>query len=98
MRRMLGLYAAAAFLFLHLPLLTLAAFSFNRSRFTVWQGFSHTWYSAMWADVQLAQAAWNSIVIAAAATVLSTVAGTLAAYALWKRDAPWLSRSLYASL
>jgi spermidine/putrescine transport system permease protein len=98
MKRLLALYAVAAFAFLHVPLWTLAAFSFNESRFTVWQGFSLTWYRAMLADPQLGEAAWNSIVIAAGATLLSTAAGTLAAYALWKRDVPWLSGSLYASL
>ena len=34
------------FAFLHLPLLVLAVFSFNESRFTVWEGFSLRWYKA----------------------------------------------------
>ena len=41
----LSIYALAVFLFLHLPLLILAAFSFNASRFTVWEGFSLRWYA-----------------------------------------------------
>ena len=40
MKRWLGLYAVAFFAFLHLPLLTLAFFSFNSSRFTKWEHFS----------------------------------------------------------
>jgi spermidine/putrescine transport system permease protein len=97
-RRLLPLYATAAFAFLHLPLLVLAVFSVNRSRFTLWQGFSFVWYEAALQDRQLAEAAWNSLVIAIAATVISTCVGTLCAYALWKRRSPVISGSLYATL
>jgi spermidine/putrescine transport system permease protein len=98
MRRLLPLYATAAFAFLHLPLLVLAVFSVNSSRFTIWQGFSLRWYEAALQDGQLAEAAWNSLLIALAATVISTVAGTLCAYALWKRKSPFVSGSLYTTL
>ena len=94
----LAIYALAAYLFLHLPLLILAVFSFNRSRFTVWQGFSLTWYSAALHDSQLEDASWNSLIIAVFATVVSTVIGTLCAYGLWKRSSPVLAGSLYLSL
>src|SRR5208337_4781238 len=74
----LPVYAAGAFLFLYLPLAVLALFSFNSSRFTVWEGFSLQWYSAAFHDVQLTEAAWNSFLIAVAATILSTTIGTCA--------------------
>jgi spermidine/putrescine transport system permease protein len=73
-------------------------FSFNASRFTLWEGFSLRWYRAAFADPQLREAAANSLLIGAAATVISTIAGTLCAYALRKRPAPLLSGSLYLSL
>lgn len=98
MKRALSLYAAAAYAFLHLPLLVLAVFSFNASRFTVWEGFSLSWYRAMLADRELMETALNSLLIAMAATGLATVIGTLAAYALWKRGSSWMSGSLYLSL
>jgi spermidine/putrescine transport system permease protein len=98
MKRSLGLYATAAFAFLHVPLLILSIFSFNSSRFTVWQGFSLRWYNAALSDPHLAEAAWNSIAIALAATVTATITGTLCAYALWKRKSPLVSGSLYLSL
>lgn len=94
----LAIYAAGAFLFLHLPLLILAIFSFNTSRFTVWQGFSLHWYSAALHDTELTDAAWNSLIIAAVATLFSTVIGTLCAYGLWKRNSRPLAGSLYLSL
>ena len=94
----LAIYALAAYLFLHLPLLILAAFSFNSSRFTVWQGFSLHWYAAALGDPQLTESAWNSLIIAVVATVASTIIGTLCAYGLWKRNSPPLAGSLYLSL
>lgn len=94
----LSIYALAAFLFLHLPLLILAAFSFNASRFTVWEGFSLRWYTGALQDSQLIEASWNSLVIAIFATVVSTIIGTLCAYGLWKRSSQVLTGSLYLSL
>jgi spermidine/putrescine transport system permease protein len=84
--------------FLHLPLAILVAFSFNNSRFTIWEGFSLRWYRVLLADPQVLEATWNSIVIALTATAVSTAIGTLAAYGIWKRRAPLLSGSLYLSL
>src|ERR1700676_5374012 len=75
----LSIYALAAFLFLHLPLLILAAFSFNSSRFTVWEGFSLRWYAGALQDSQLMEASWNSLIIAISATIASTIIGTLCA-------------------
>lgn len=98
MRRMLALYAVVFYAFLHLPLVILAVFSFNSSRFTLWEGFSLHWYQAAFQDAQLAEAAANSLIIAVVATLVSTVIGTLCAYGLWKRSAPVLSSSLYLSL
>jgi len=94
----LAIYAVGAYLFLHLPLLILAVFSFNSSRFTVWEGFSLRWYGAALHDSQLTEAAVNSLIIAVVATVVSTVFGTLCAYGLWKRNSRPLAGSLYLSL
>jgi spermidine/putrescine transport system permease protein len=98
MRRALPVYAACAYLFLHLPLAILAIFSVNSSRFSLWEGLSWRWYRALLADRDLLESAGNSLSIAVAATVLATIAGTLAAYALWKKASAWLAGSLYLSL
>ena len=82
----LALYAVFAYLFLHLPLLILAAFSFNSSRFTVWEGFSLDWYRSAFQDAALAETARNSLIIAVAATALSTIIGTN--MCLWTLEAP----------
>jgi spermidine/putrescine transport system permease protein len=98
MKRGLAVYAIAIYAFLHLPLVILAIFSVNASRFTAWQGFSLRWYQAMFADRDLLESAGNSLAIAVASTALSTAIGTLAAYALWKRASKWLAGGLYLSL
>jgi spermidine/putrescine transport system permease protein len=98
MKRGLAFYAVAAYAFLHLPLLILAVFSFNSSKFTVWEGFSLHWYRAALADGDLIESAVNSVIIAVSATAIATVIGTLAAYAMWKRSSAWLAGSMYLSL
>lgn len=98
MSRWLGLYAAGAYAFLHLPLLVLTAFSFNHSRFTVWEGFSWQWYQEAFHDAQLTEAALNSLLIALAATLAATAIGTLCAYGLWKRQSRPIATALYLSL
>jgi spermidine/putrescine transport system permease protein len=91
-------YVAAAFVFLYLPLVVLSVFSFNDSRFSLWNGFSLRWYRAAWENPQLTHAAATSLVIAICSTVFATLAGTLCAYGLWKRNAQALSGTLYLSL
>ncbi|MCC7496323.1 MAG: ABC transporter permease [Bryobacterales bacterium] len=94
----LTLYALATYAFLHLPLAILTLFSFNRSRFTIWTGWSLTWYRTAFRDTQLAEATANSLAIAIAATVAATALGTLCAYGLWKRRSPLIASGLYLSL
>jgi spermidine/putrescine transport system permease protein len=94
----LRVYAAFALVFLHAPLLILIAFSFNASRFTVWEGLSLRWYREAFQNAQLAEGLVNSLIIALVSALLSTVIGTLAAYGMWRRSAPLLSGSLYLSL
>ena len=92
-QKALGIYSAIVLAFLHAPLLILIVFSFNASRFTVWEGFSLRWYRAAMSDPQLAEGLLNSLIIAVVAAVLSTVIGTLAAYGIWCRGAPVLPRN-----
>ena len=92
------MYAILVCSFLNLPLLILAVFSVNSSKFTVWESFSLHWYKAALSDRELIESAVNSLIIATLATAIATTIGTLAAYGLWKRASSWLSGSLYLSL
>lgn len=95
---MLAVYASAAYLFLYLPLAVLGVFSVNASKVAMWQGFTWNWYAQIFRDEVLLDATTNSLIIAVSATAVSTVLGTLAAYAMWKRRSPILTASLYLSL
>jgi spermidine/putrescine transport system permease protein len=98
MKRGLSAYAAVAFAFLYLPLIVLVVFSFNRSKFTIWEGFSLDWYRAVLHNGDLVWATRNSVIIAVVSAILSTAIGTMAAYGLWKRKSPVLSGTMYLSL
>ena len=88
MRRFLAVYAAAAYLFLYLPLAVLGAFSFNSSKIAAWRGFTLRLVPRACSTIAaLFEGTMNSLIIAVAATAVSTVIGTLAGYALWKKRA-----------
>jgi spermidine/putrescine transport system permease protein len=97
-KRVLALYAAAAYAFLHVPLVILAVFSFNASKFSVWRGFTWQWYGEVFANENLMEATLNSLIIGAVSTAVATAIGTLAGYAIWKRRSRLLTNSLYLSL
>lgn len=70
-------------LFLYTPIAVLVGMSFNDggSAFS-WDGFSFRWYEELWHDSELANAVTTSLAIAAGATAISTVLGTLLAVGL----------------
>ena len=75
----------AVAVFMYLPIAVLITQSFNASKFGgSWKGFSLRWYEALFNDSSVIDAAVNTLIIAAAATVFSTVIGTCAAWALHK--------------
>ncbi len=78
----LGLVSFGVYLFLYAPILVLVAFSFNRSRLTAtWEGATLAWYVQLLHDPQILSSLRTSLIVAAAATALSTVLGTAAALA-----------------
>ena len=64
------------------PLATIAAFSFNQSRFYAFPitGWTFQWYEQLFSDSRIGPALTASIVIALAVTVLATVLGTSFAF------------------
>ena len=78
-------YAMAILAFLYLPLLILALYSFNESRINaVWSGFTLDWYLSLFKNRRVLEALTNSLIVAFASTLVSTVLGTTAAIALNK--------------
>jgi spermidine/putrescine transport system permease protein len=70
-------------LFLYSPIILLPIFAFNDSRVVAFPltGFTLTWFGEMVADVNLRNAAKNSLIIAFSVATLSTVLGIFAARA-----------------
>jgi spermidine/putrescine transport system permease protein len=80
---LLALNALLAYSFLYFPIAVLVLFSFSASRYaSIWGGFSLEWYAKLFHNPDIAQALLNSLVIAAATTLIATVLGTLAALGL----------------
>lgn len=80
---LLVLNALLAYSFLYLPIAVLVLFSFSASRYaSIWGGFSLEWYAKLFHNPDIAQALLNSLLIAAATTLIATVLGTLAAVGL----------------
>lgn len=71
--------------FLYLPIITLVVFSFNDSkRNIVWQGFTFDYYVRAAENDALIEAFFNSLTIAAVATLVSTILGGMVALALFR--------------
>jgi spermidine/putrescine transport system permease protein len=69
--------------FLHVPLVLLVIFAFNRSRFGVqWGGFTLEWFERLWRRPEVLRALRTSLVVATLSTILATVLGTLVALRL----------------
>ncbi|HLP09417.1 MAG TPA: ABC transporter permease [Opitutaceae bacterium] len=78
-----GGWTVLVLLFFYAPIVFLVAYSFNSSRLNVvWEGFTLKWYALLWRDNRLLAALENSLVVAVAATALSVVLGTTAAWLL----------------
>jgi spermidine/putrescine transport system permease protein len=71
------------YIFLYLPILILVIFSFNKARIgSVWTGFSLDWYRELLKDTSILSALKNSLIVAVASTFISTIIGTLVAFAM----------------
>jgi spermidine/putrescine transport system permease protein len=80
----LPVYATAYIIFLYLPALLLPIFSVNTAavpKFPM-SGFTWKWYEALPKSPELIDAALNSLIVAIAAAVLSTLLGICAARAM----------------
>ena len=77
------LILALTMIFFYLPILYIIVFSFNGSRsLTHFDGFSLQWYEKMFSDRTMMEAVGYTILVAVLSTLVSTIAGTLAAIGL----------------
>lgn len=76
----LYVYAVLLYGFIFAPILFLIVNSVNADRYgETWAGFTSRWYVEAWTSPGVIEATKNSLAIAAAATAVSLVLGTLAA-------------------
>ncbi len=81
--------ALLCFVVLYLPIILLVVYSFNAgSSIAIWEGFSWRWYVSAWENERVQAATVRSVVIATAASLISTFAAVLAALAT-TRTKPW---------
>jgi len=76
--------------FLYLPLVAVAVFSVNATRYgLVWRGFTLDWYTKLIQNEFILEAAWNTLVLAVVSTIVATILGTVLAIGLdrfpWSR-------------
>lgn len=84
------IYSAIIFGFLFAPILILLIFSFNEAKsLSVFSEFSLKWYKELFHDRNTLEALRNTLVLAAAATVISTIMGTCAAVGINKLRSKW---------
>jgi len=86
-RRPTGLWLVAilGYLFLYAPLAIVVVYSFNDSRLNAqWVGFTLDWYRKLFHNEEMLGAAWNSLLIGVTASLISTLLGTMAGYAMYR--------------
>jgi len=74
------IYLALVLLFLYVPIFVLIVFSFNETKSSsVFSGFTLDWYKRLFNNRIIISSLVNTIIIAVAASIISTILGTLAA-------------------
>ena len=91
-------YMGGVYGFLYVPLVVVAIFSFNNSKYSLaWHGFTLQWYGKLCHNSTLATAAMHSLLIALTAATLATLLGTVAAFIIHQYRFPG-RRLLFGSL
>ena len=77
------------YIFLYAPIVVVILFSFNATRHGVgWHGFTTEWYRVLFQNRAALDATENTLVLALASTVVSTLLGTMLGYALQRYPTP----------
>lgn len=85
MKTVSKVYMALAMLFLFAPILIMLFFSFNEAKsLSVFSGFSLKWYRELFRDEETLNSVKNTLILAASASLISTVMGTAAAVGIRK--------------
>jgi spermidine/putrescine transport system permease protein len=92
-----AVFSVVIFIFMYLPILVLAFYSFNQSPYSAaWQGFTLEWYRKLFSDERILSALTNSLIVALSATSIAAVLGTLMAVGLARYQ--FLGKNLYRGI
>lgn len=84
-RLLYGGFMALVYAYLYIPIIILIINSFNASRFGFsWQGFTTHWYSILFNNDSLLQAAGHSLTMAVLSATFAALIGSLAAVTLYR--------------
>ena len=91
-------YVVLIYAFFYLPLFLVFLYSFNSNKYTSsWTGFSTKWYTALFNNSAILDAALNSVMVAVTAATVATLLGSLAALSLKRYRFPG-RQSLYIGI
>lgn len=77
------IYIALIFIFLYAPIAVLIVLSFNKSKSRAkWGGFTLNWYKELFANEQIMNALYTTLVLALVSALVATIIGTAAAIAM----------------
>lgn len=77
------------YVFLYAPIAVVIVYSFNSARFGgPWRGFTWRWYGTLFDSPDKLAAAWNTLELGVASTVVSTLLGTGLGYGLSRFEFP----------
>ncbi len=89
------IYTFIIFAFMFAPIIVMLIYSFNESKsLSVFSGFSFRWYKELFNDQNTMGAVKNSLILAVAATAISTVMGTAAAVGINKLRSKWYKSAM----
>jgi len=78
--------AIAVFVALYAPIAMLVVYSFNAGdSIAIWEGTSLRWYERAWANAQVKDATFRSLIIATTAASVATIAATMVALATTRK-------------
>jgi spermidine/putrescine transport system permease protein len=92
-----AVFSILMFVFMYLPILVLAFYSFNKSSYSAnWEGFTLNWYRELFGDERILSAVKNSLIVGVSSVSISGILGTLMAVGLARYQ--FFGKTLYRGI
>lgn len=97
-RAIKNIYMWLIYAFFYLPLFVVFVYSFNKGKYsTTWTGFSLAWYTRLFQNTAVLDAAINSLLVAVCSATIATILGSLTALCVSRYRFPG-RKPLYISI